>query len=169
MNPVLLGNGIATVGALLMVSTGFIKQRRNILIVQSAQFGVLGISNLILGGITGAVSNLLGILRNIYCLKCPLSSLLGWILLAVQGVLTFALNSMGLIGWLPLVATAVLTFTINSKDEVVLKAAIILGQLCWMVYDLTIHNYVGLAFDVFTVFSNLIGIGMICAARKKTK
>ena len=169
MGPVFLGNAIALVGALLMVGGGFLRGRKKILTVQCVQFGVQGLSNLILGGITGTVSNLLGIARNLFCLNHELPIPLAIVFVAVQGGLTLGVNKMGVIGWLPVVATAVLTFAMNAKDEVPLKAAIVVGQLCWCVFDLTILNYVSAAMDIFASVSNLWGIVVIYRDRRRGK
>lgn len=158
MNRVLIANIVALVGSTLMVAGGFLKRRQNILLIQSAQFGAQMVSNLLLGGLTGAVSNILGIVRNLFCLRwnCPLPACLGFV--AVQAGITLGVNDMGLIGWLPVVATAAFTLVINSKNPAMLKLAVIVGQTCWGVYDFTIRNYASLAFDIFTVLSNIWGI-----------
>ena len=69
MNLILIGNIVALAGAAVMVASGFIKNRKNVLIAQCGQFAIMGVSNLILGGVTGMISNVVSILRNIICLK----------------------------------------------------------------------------------------------------
>ena len=44
MNTVLLGNIVALIGAAIMVSTGFLKTKKQILTVQCFQFVVLSLS-----------------------------------------------------------------------------------------------------------------------------
>lgn len=157
MNRILLGNIISFAGALLMVAIGFLKRRRDILLAQSAQFVLMGVGNLVLGGLTGAAANALSIVRNLFCLKRQLTVPLALALAAVQAALTVGLNDRGWIGWLPVAATVSYTLVINA-DAPVLKAASVFGQLCWAVYDLTMRNYASFAFDVLTVLSNLWGI-----------
>lgn len=167
VNILLIGNAVCFVGALFMVSVGFLKQRRKILLAQSVQFAIMGAGNLILGGISGFLSNALGIVRNLFCLKRELTLPLALGFVAVQAALTFAADSMGPIGFLPVVAALIFTLTINSKNEVVLKAAIIVGQLCWAGYDGTLHNYASLFFDLLTVGSNVVGIFMLRRGKGK--
>ena len=57
MNTVLLGNIVALIGAAIMVSTGFLKTKKQILTVQCFQFVVLSASNAILGAFTGITAN----------------------------------------------------------------------------------------------------------------
>ena len=73
MNTVLLANAISLIGCVLMVAIGLIKKRENILIVQSVRFLILGIANLILGGVTAFISDLVSIGRNLFSLKRPLT------------------------------------------------------------------------------------------------
>ena len=53
MNIIVIGNIVAFIGAILMVLVGFIKTKRNILIAQNIQFLIMGLGNLILGGVSG--------------------------------------------------------------------------------------------------------------------
>ena len=62
MNTILLGNLISLAGAVLMVVIGFIKRKEKVLAVQCVQFSLMGVGNLVLGGVTGALSNLIGLL-----------------------------------------------------------------------------------------------------------
>ncbi len=52
MNPILIGNIISFAGAIIMVLIGLIKERKKILSAQIAQFALMGLGNLVLGGVT---------------------------------------------------------------------------------------------------------------------
>lgn len=169
MDPILIGNAIALVGALLMVAGGFLTRRKHILLAQSAQFTVQAFSNFILGGLSGSVSNVLSLARNLFCLDHRLSPALAVGFIAVQTAITLVVDRTGWLLWLPILATAAFTFTINSKNEILLKSAVIFGLLCWTVYDLSLHNYVSTAFDLFGVGSNLLGILAIWRGAKQRK
>ena len=52
-----------------MVYSGFLKEKRKILFVQTVQIGLSVISNIVLGGITGAIINAISMIRNIICYK----------------------------------------------------------------------------------------------------
>lgn len=60
-------NGIFLIGSFLMVYAGILKNKKAVLLVQTIQIILFIIGNLLLGGITGAISNALGALRNILC------------------------------------------------------------------------------------------------------
>jgi hypothetical protein len=158
MNTVLIGNIIALAGAALMVAIGFIKTRKTILVTQCAMFGLMGTANIILGGMTGAVSSLVSIIRNVLCIRGPLSIPLKLTVIAIQILLSLKVNDLGWIGWFPIISACFYTWMIDVKDEIRLKEILIIAQSMWLIYDLTIMNYVGFTFDILTILSNLYGI-----------
>ena len=165
MDTILLGNGVALLGAVLMAVIGLIRQRRHILLAQCVQFGIMGAANLILGGVSGFVSALISIGRNLLCLKWQLTVPVKLGVIFVQAVLALSINDDGFVGILPGLSACIFTWFLDTKDEVKLKGVIIIAQVCWLVYDLSIHNYVSFAFDILTILTNLVGIAML--ARQK--
>ena len=168
MNTVLLGNIVALVGAAIMVSTGFLKTKKQILTTQCFQYGVLSASNAILGAFTGITANAVGIARNLFCMKKEFTTPWKLVFIAAQLVLFFAFNADGWLGLLPAAATCAYTWFLDLKDEVQLKFVMIATVLCWAVYDFVFQNYVTFAFDLGTVVSNAAGIITLrkTAARK---
>ena len=90
MNTVLLGNIVALIGAAIMVSTGFLKTKKQMLTVQCFQFGVLSASNAILGAFTGITANVIGIARNLFCMKKEFTTPWKIVFIAAQLALLFA-------------------------------------------------------------------------------
>lgn len=166
MNTVLLGNIVALIGAALMVSTGFLKTKKQILAAQCFQYGVLSASNAILGAFTGITANVVGIARNLFCMKREFTVPWKLAFIAAQLALLFAFNADGWLGLLPAAATCVYTWFLDLKDERKLKLVIILTVLCWAVYDFLFRNYVTFAFDLGTVVSNTVGIITLRKAEK---
>ena len=93
MNTILLGNLISLAGAVLMVVIGFIKRKEKVLAVQCVQFSLMGVGNLVLGGVTGALSNLIGLIRNLVCYKTGISVPLKLIFIAAQAGLSLWVNT----------------------------------------------------------------------------
>ena len=166
MNTVLLGNIVALIGAALMVSTGFLKTKKQILVAQCFQYGVLSASNAILGAFTGITANVIGIARNLFCMKREFTVPWKLAFIAAQLALLFAFNADGWLGLLPAAATCIYTWFLDLKDERKLKLVIILTVLCWAVYDFLFRNYVTFAFDLGTVVSNTVGIITLRKAEK---
>lgn len=166
MNTVLIGNAVALLGAAIMVSTGFLKTKKQILTVQCAQFCVLGTSNLILGGFTGVTSAVVSLMRNLICLKRTFTLPLKLAFIVLQAALALAFNREGLLGVLPALSTVIYTWFLDAENETTLKLSIIAAQLCWVMYDLSLQNYVSFAFDIGTVVSTAIGILMLRRSRR---
>lgn len=65
MTNIIIGNIIALIASILMVYSGILKEKKKILYVQTILIGLFIIGNLVLGGITGAIINALGCIKNI--------------------------------------------------------------------------------------------------------
>ena len=166
MNIVLIANGISLMGALLMVGVGLLKKKEQIILVQCVQFTLQGVANLMLGGATGLIANIISIARNLFSLKFAYTVVWKAVFLAVQVALSAGTNEMGFIGWLPVIGVAIYTWCLDLKDEVKLKIVMIIGQIMWVVYDFMLMNYVSFAFDLLTICSNLMGIRLILKERR---
>ncbi len=158
---VLIGNIIAFAGSILMICSGFIKSRDNILKVQSLQCLIIGTGNLVLGGVTGFIANMISIVRNYICLKRDFTVPLKLTFISIQVILSLGFNNLGLIGWIPAFCAGFFTWFLDTKNPTVLKTVIILTEILWAVYNLTIRNYVGFATDIFTITTNAVGIWLL--------
>lgn len=161
MSLVVLGNIVMFVGSMMMVTVGFLKNKTQILVVQSVQCAVQVAGNLLLGGVTGALAGVFSIARNFICLKREFTTPFKVTFIVLQALSTVVFNNLGFIGWLPCFATAIFVWMLDTKDARVLKSAIIIGQIMWCIFDVRIRSYVGVAFDLFTITSNAVGIIMI--------
>ena len=166
MNVILIANIFAFVGASLMAGIGLLKKKQQILIVQCVQFLIMGIANLLLGGVTGFISNIASIVRNLFCLKWEYTTPWKLVFIVMQILLSAGANNLGLLGWFPVISAIIFTWFLDLKNEVHLKIVIIFAQLLWIFYDFNLKNYVTFVFGIITVISNLIGIWMILKDRK---
>mgnify|MGYP003291697379 CR=1 FL=1 len=165
MNPLLIGNAVSMIGCLIMVLIGFLKRKNHILVAQCAQCLFMGVGNLVLGGISGFVCNIVTIIRNLVFLKFRNTTFLKIAFIVLQFVLSMGSLSAGFISWLPILAAALFTWCMDTRSEAKLKICILITQVMWLTYDLYFRNYVASAFDVMTMVSNCIGLYMVC--RKK--
>lgn len=166
MNLLLIGNAISMIGCLVMVLIGFLKKKKQILIAQNIQCLFMGVGNLVLGGISGFICNVVTILRNLVFLKFRNTTFLKVFFILLQFILSIGSLSAGLISWLPILAAALFTWCMDTKSDAKLKICILCTQVMWLTYDLYFLNYVASAFDVMTMISNCIGLYMVC--KKKT-
>lgn len=161
MNYILIGNVIALVASLLMVYSGFLKKKKNILYVQTVQIGLSVVSNIVLGGITGAIINALSCIRNILCYKDKLDIKAKIIITILAVILSFAFNNLGMIGLFPLISTVLYIWLMNTKDVIKFKLLIIITMVIWFVYDLYIKSYTSAIFDFANIIANIIAIAQI--------
>ncbi len=167
MNTILIANAIALIASLLMVYTGYIKKKEKILFFQTIQIGLSVISNLILGGITGAIINALGLIRNILCYKEKLNKIAQIILIILSILLGVYFNNLALIGLLPIISNVVYIVFMNIKDVIKFKYLIIFTMTMWLVYDIYIMSYTSAVFDLGNIIANIISIIQIKKSAKK--
>ena len=162
MNLLLIGNAISMVGCLIMVLIGFLKKKQQILIAQCFQCLFMGVGNLVLGGVSGFICNIVTIIRNLVFVKFRNTTFLKIVFIVLQLVLSIGTLSAGFIIWLPLMAAALFTWYMDTKSPAKLKICILCTQVMWLAYDLYYRNFVASAFDVMTMISNVIGLYMVC-------
>jgi len=161
MNTLLIGNAVSMIGCLVMVAIGFLKKKNHILIAQSVQCCFMGFGNLILGGVSGFVANIVTIARNLVFVKHPVTTRLKLIFIGAQLLLSLGSMSLNVITWLPLLSASLFTWYLDTNSAAKLKVVILCTQVMWLVYDLYYRNYVAATFDVMTMCSNLIGFFMV--------
>lgn len=111
-----------------MVYSGFLKKKK-FLYAQTIQIGLSVLSNLILGGITGAIINALSCIRNILCYKNKLNIIAKIILILFSIILSIMFNNLGVIGLFPVIITVTYILLMNIKDVVKFKWLIIFTML----------------------------------------
>lgn len=158
---ILIANAIALAASCIMVGIGLIRDKRRILLTQCAQFGLNAVSNLLLGGVSGSISNVIAIVRNLWCVKRDMSLPLKIAFCVFQCALTVLVSRGGALEILPILATCVYTFALNTKSPVFLKGVMAFTQAMWLVYDFQYKNYVAFTFDAFTICSVLVSIAAL--------
>ena len=126
----------------------------------------MGFGNLLLGGTSGFISNMVGIARNLVFAKFRTTTALKIFFILLQLLLSLSSLGDGLISWLPIIAAAMFTWSLDTKSEAKLKEVIITTQVLWLIYDLYYRNYVATTFDVLTMGSNIIGFFMVRKSRQ---
>ena len=158
MVTLIVGNIIALVASILMVYSGMLKEKKKILFVQTIQIGLAVISNIVLGGITGAIINTISFFRNIICYKDKLGLKEKIIITFFAVVLSLKFNNLGLLGLLPMISTVTYIWLMNIKDVCKFKLLIAFTMLLWFIYDIMIKSYTSSVFDFVSMIANLITI-----------
>ena len=163
---IIVANLIALVASLVMVYTGYLKDKKQILFYQIFQFILFIISYLILGGYTGVIICSLGIVRNLLCyykkLKIPYIVLLS----ALCIILTIKFNTFGLIGILPLFGVVLYTCFMNTENIIKFKLLIINAMILSGIYDIVVMSYTSAFFDILTAIMNIFAIFQLCKHKR---
>lgn len=167
MNYLLIGNMIALAASILQASSGLVKNKQKIIYMHSVQkiFGV--ISNLVLCGITGALMNLVGFIRNVLCYKHKLGIKEKIILIILSTALSLYANEINAISFLPMIATIIYTLLMDIKDIIKFKRLALVTTIMWFIYDIFINSYTGALFDLAYILTNLITIIRLKLAKNK--
>lgn len=168
MQNIVIGNIIALAGSLLMVYTGLIKKKDKIIFWQTIQIGLMIISNLVLGGITGAITNAISCVRNILCYKNKLTKIAKTVLIIISVIFGILFSNFGLIGLIPIICTIVYILFMDVQDVVKFKVLIIFTMAMWFIYDLYIKSYSSAIFDFMSIITNAFSIYKI-NKKDKTK
>ena len=155
---IIIGNIIALIASILMVFSGIVKQKKKILFIQTIQIALSILSNIILGGIVGAIINFLSCVRNILCYKNKLNLNYKIIISILAIFLSVKYNNLGLIGILPLISTIIYLWLMNIESVIQFKILIIITMLLWGIYDLYIKSYSSAIFDFGNIIANYISI-----------
>ena len=153
MNIIIIGNIIALVASGTSLIIGILKSREKIIYVQTLQFLLFSISTFLLGGFTGAIANLIGMIRNILCYKEKLTKTIMALIILVSLILTLMFNNLGFIGLLPLINTIIYTVFINEKNPLKFKILILITVILWFIYDITIKSYTSAIFDLASIIA----------------
>ena len=153
---IIIANIIDFVAAIVQVGSGAIKKKSRILIVQTVQLLMQAVSMLLLGGVTGAVSNVLSCFRNFLCYKDKLNVVWKVILIIASIGFTIALNDQGFLGIIPAAVCTIYIIFMDIKDPVKFKLLVTLSFVPWAVYHFILKSYTGAIFDVATVVTNAV-------------
>ena len=166
---VIIANVIDFLAAILQVGSGSIKQKRKILVVQTIQILMQGVSMLLLGGITGTINNVLSCFRNYLCYKEKLNVYWKSFLIAASIGMTVIVNEQGFLGIIPAAVCTVFIIFMDIKDPVKFKLLVTLSFVPWMFYHFILQSYVGAIFDAATVITNTITLFVMLKERRTQK
>ena len=163
----LIANIIDFLASILMVASGSIKKKAKILAVQIIQLLMQSVSMLLLGGITGAVNNVLSCLRNYICYKEKMNAVWKAVLIVASIALTLLLNDQGLLGLIPVVVCTVYILLMDINDPIAFKLLVTLTFVPGVFYQFFIGAYVAAIFDTLSVITNAITLFVMIQEKKK--
>ena len=155
---IIIGNVLGLMASLAMVYSGIVKEKKKILYVQSIQILLFALCDFVLGGIVGAIINLINLIRNILCYNDKLDIKKIIIITIVSIAFSLYFNNLGFIGLMPLISSVLYLCFMNVKDVRKFKLLIIIVTLLWLIYDFYIKAYTSSIFDFLTVCTNIYSL-----------
>ena len=155
---VILGNGCSLLAMVTDSISSTRKTVKGVLLMQSLSQLIYCIGTILLKGYSGAVQNLVSILRNFVAIRKISSPLIEWILVALGVALGLLFNNLGLIGYLPVVANLQYTLAVfKFKDnERALKISFALCIGLFAIFNCAIFNFVGAASNLVVLGTTLV-------------
>lgn len=147
MNPIslIIGN---VCSILAMLSDSFASSRKTakeVLLVQSLSQVIYCVGTAVLKGYSGAVQNVMSIVRNVIAIRGKSSRAVEWLLAVLGVVIGLAFNNLGFVGLLPIIANFEYTLAVFRfrDNEWALKLAFLFCAGCFVVFNGFIYNFVG--------------------------
>ena len=162
---VIAANIIDFIAAIIQVGSGAVKKKPRILVIQIIQLLMQAVSMLLLGGVTGAISNVLSCFRNFLCYKEKLNIIWKIVLIAASIAMTIIFNEQGLLGIIPAAVCTVYIIFMDIKDPIKFKLLVTLSFVPWAFYHFILKSYTGAIFDAATVVTN--GVTLVGMIREK--
>ena len=134
--------------------------------VQIVQLLMQGVSMLLTGGITGAISNVLSCYRNYLCYKEKLNRVWKGILIAASVLMTILFNNQGWLGIIPVVVCTVYILLMDVKDPIKFKLLVTLSFVPWIIYHFALQLYVAAIFDAVSVITSAVTLFVMMKEKK---
>lgn len=156
---------IQTIGGLgyfLLGLSYYGKVKKDILFVQIISYIMFVIHYYMLGGITGSICNLLGLIGFlvIYFLEKKHKKLLN--ILIVPIILSIIIASLftfkNLYSIFPIFGSISVLISFLEKDEKLIRLIGIFSAVCWLVYAIYCNSYVAIVFEILLLISTSISI-----------
>lgn len=121
------------------------KTAKGVLWVQNISQAIYFTGTVVLKGYSGAVQNVMSILRNLLAISGKSSKVLEWGLTVLGVVLGIVFNNIGVMGYLPIIANLQYTLVVFrfKKNERAIKVSFMIAALMFSLFSLAIQNYVG--------------------------
>ena len=168
----ILGHICSAIACAIMISIGFAKKKKTLVVGQCFQLIFFGGGNFLLGATSGGISNALAIVRNVVLTNTKKAGLWKIIFILAQLALTMIFwedtpelfknpatwMTLKWIDWIPLVYAIMLTMVMDCKRVNALRIVIILGQSMFCLFDGYYRNYFAIIANVLTVITNTYSI-----------
>ena len=143
--------------ALFLMLSNFGKTTKQILLLQTVSFFFKGIHYYLLGGISGFLTSIVSMIRNIIFTKIKSNKMWTIIFILIYLVIGFlTYTTFGTL--LPIIATIFYTIIVNKNNPSYLRWGMFITSVIWLLYNIYIISYGGIITQVVILVSNIIAI-----------
>lgn len=155
----IIANIFSAIGTFFLAYSTFLKTKNNMLKYQifDSMFNALG--NVFIGSFTGALSNVITIIRNLLNTKGKMTKSLNLFICILVVIIGLLINTNGIIGLLPIIASVQYTIsTYTTKTAQGLRYALILNLCFWFIHDLSLGLIPAMIIDIVVIITTFISI-----------
>lgn len=152
------GNVISFIACIILVISGYVKDKNKTIMMQNIQMGLSGVVCLFLNAMSGAVTNFLCLPRNVLAQKNKLTLPAKIIFSAALLILTFFFNTKGAVGWLPILPTIIYTFFLDRCEGAAFKLLVIFLMTFWVIHNAIVGDYVSTVFSTLNIVTSAIAV-----------
>ena len=164
----LIAQIFSAIGAVLLLISTFSDTKKKMLGIQIFDAASNTIADALLGGWSGVMLNIIGIVRNITTIKGDgkTNKALLSVLVFFTSVVTVMLNPSG---FLPLIAELEYTIVVSRCDLFKSKIALSLNLFLWLFYDILLQSYPVAIADLIILISSLFAIAKTSDSRNQNQ
>lgn len=138
----ILGNIIGFLCELFCILSTFSKTHKQMMLLQCMDCMCGTISNIILGGYSGATTQFINLLRNVIIYKDKMTNSLKIISIVLIVAVGILVNNHGLLGLLPILAsTEYGIIAVTTTNVNILRFGMAVNNIMWIAYELVTKNY----------------------------
>ena len=156
--PIIIGNVCSLLAMITDSISSTRKTAKGVLLVQNLSQLIYCIGTIVLKGYSGAVQNVVSIIRNFVAIREINSKWVQWVLVLLGVVLGIGFNNLGWVGYLPVIANLQYTLAIFrfGNNERALKTAFAVCVGLFALFNLAIFNFVGFVTNLVVMITTLI-------------
>ena len=158
--PLIIGNLCSVLGMGTDSLSSTRKTANGVLWAQCASQVIYGFGAIMLKGYSGAMQNLVGLVRNLVAIKQIKSKVIERILVVLGVVLGVAFNNRGIMGWLPIIANLQYTLVVFRcpGNERALKISFLIALIMYTLFSIVLYNVLGIAANLVTIITTIIAL-----------
>lgn len=168
MTYLIVGNILSFIGVVFLALSSVVADKKRTIFYQIFDCFFATVSNIVLGGFSGAMVCLAALIRNALVYFDKNNRLLMVIIAIAMTIGGALVNQHGIIGWLPIIASIQYTlwlgwgFTSNKS----VKLALAINLAIWAVYDAVIMAFPALTADLIIFSLSILGYCRSCSIEK---